>query len=702
MRFHSSSVLALSLLAAGCQQAAVCAEGTLEQDGQCVAATSPQKVRLTYLDVQYDLTQPVYVNNRIPITFGLTADATDAANPTSRYVAVTFSFIEANPSDPTNPLACSSSAINVELVGDGTEKLFDGFIWPTTMCAALAEKNVDVNLQVDLDGGAEVAAELGSDLDAPSVVLTEAHRGDALNQLCRASLTGSDSNRGCVYKINLEPTPKSAAGTLIDVRYGLTANSSVAILPLEITADIGPDGPADLDAALVVQSSFLVNGKDPYISPVDPALIPQALRDAVPTIEQDLTFGLDPAQLAAINTLPGKAKVSYTIRSASDNTTQLPLTIRDPANSKNRLPEVLVDRIVPGTENNVAHELFLEGATRDAMEMGGAWANENNFIIRGCFQAEFPQDGNKGDANIDDCREFDVVLVREMPGSSIASSRSFNKEFERNIGGDRMRISSTLSTQNRLDLNGTSSNSEGLVTLEGKLGKSFELTLARAFAQASVGVSPAHASFDLGVDAFGQRLYGVSAAQEPRIVQTQDFSAAKSFTIGSLGFGFGPATIGFKIGVGGSIGIDVEDTLEVLTDNTACQDLLKSTDTITVCGRTSRVTSPRFGLEGNIEGGIDLKIVKAAVVADLHFVTTSFPLDATLGWGLTDNERLLVRGDVTWDMSFQPISGEVYIIGKVGFRRFAKSLKVHLFSFSSPTINTRLLSQSMASFEELQ
>jgi hypothetical protein len=53
-------------------------------------------------------------------------------------------------------------------------------------------------------------------------------------------------------------------------------------------------------------------------------------------------------------------------------------------------------------------------------------------------------------------------------------------------------------------------------------------------------------------------------------------------------------------------------------------------------------------------------------------------------------------------MSFQPLAGEVSIVGKVGFRRFSKSLKVNLFSFSSPTFNTRLMSVSMEGSEALQ
>lgn len=670
----------------------------MERDGQCVPAAA--QLRLTHLNVEYDLSQPVYINNRVPITFGLTADSVDPANPVTRNVAVTFSFVEADPADPKNPLACSSSAIDVEVVGDGREQLVQAFIWPTTLCAGLAAAKGEVNLEVEFDGGAELAAELGSDLDAPSVVFSAARRGEALNQLCRASLDGAEAGRGCVHAIRLEPTPTGADGSLIDVRYGLSASSSVAVVPYRPTEDIGAGGPADLDPSLVVQSHFVVNGRDPYVSAVDPALIPAALVEAVPSIVEDLSFGLDAAALAAVSALPGKAAVSYTIRPASDDGAPLPLTIRDPA-GPGRVGEVGVDRIVPGTANDVVHELFIEGATLDAVAPGGAWANHSDFVVRGCFTADFAEGGNKGDGDPGDCRELEVVLVRETSTASAASSRSFDKAFERKLGGDRLAIVSSMSTQNRLDRSGAASRIEGEVALKGKLGKSFELTLARAYGDAKLNVDPTRTALEVGVDAFGTRIFGVEE-KAATIVHAEDFSVAKAFTIGSLGFGFGPVSVGFKIGVGGAIGIEIEDTLELLTDGESCQALLKTADTITACGRMTRVTSPNFGLTGNIEGGIDLKLVKAAVVADLRFITTSFPLDTTLGWGLADDERLLVRGDATWDMSLLPLSGDVSIVGKVGFKKFAKSLKVNLFSFSSPSLDTRLMSVSMASSEALQ
>ncbi|MCA9660895.1 MAG: hypothetical protein KC486_21310, partial [Myxococcales bacterium] len=511
-----------------------------------------------------------------------------------------------------------------------------------------------------------------------------------------------DPQPGCVYDFDLQPTPAGPDGALIDVRYALSASSSVAVVPFQATENIGPSGPADADPTLVVQSRFVINGRDPYVSAVDPALIPDSLREAEPTIEEDLTFGFDEAALAALTAMPGNAVVTYTIRAAADDGTELPLSLRDPADSTKRIQEAIINDVLPGTANDVAHELFLEGATLDAVSAGGVWEAESDFIIRGCFSAEFPQDGNQGDgAQAGDCSDLEVVLARATPATSGASSLTFDKEFSRKLGGDRLAIEMSMSTQNRLDLSGASSEVDGQVALTGKLGKSFELELARAHGAASLDVDPSKTFYDAYIDAFGDRIYAASE-QASTIVMSDEFSVAKSVTLANLGFGFGPVRIGFSIGAGGTLGFAAEDTLEVLADNATCQDLLKSGDDFSACGRMTRVTSPNFALTGSVEGGINLRLVKAAVAAELNFIDTSFPLDTTLGWGLNADNQLVVRGDATWDMELIPLAGTVFIIGKVGFRRWRKTLKVNLFSFSSPTITDRLMSVSMGEFEVLQ
>ncbi len=703
MYLRTSLFAALSLVTIACQDGGdiddvMCEDGTIERDGECIPAAL--QVRLTHLNVRYDLSQPVFVNNRVPVTFGLTADSPDPSNPVSRNVAVSFAFVEANPADPENPLSCGSSAIDVEVLGDGSETVVDGFIWPTTMCGAIASSGATMNLRVDFDGGDEADDELRTDIDSPSVVFSEALRDEPLNQLCGASLENTGTNRGCVYDINLEPTPSGPDGTLIDIRYDLTADSSVAVVPYQPTENIGPNGPADPAPTLVVQSRFVVNGRDPYISAVDPELIPESLYEAVPDIEEELKFGFSESALASLTALPGTAVVTYTIRPAGDET-ELPLTIGPDDESLNTLSEAVIDEVLPGTASDVVHELFLEGATLDAVSPGGMWEDESDFIVRGCFVADFPQDGNKGDGSADDCRDLEVVLVHETPTSSGASSLTFDEEFSRKLGSSRLAIEAGMSTQNRLDLTGASSEIDGGVVLKGKIGKSFELVLARAHGEAALNIDPTKTYYDAYVEAFNKRIYSASD-QAAAITRSDDFSVSKSFTLANLGFGFGPVRIGISIGAGGTLGFEAEDTLEALTDNATCQELLKSGDDFDLCGRMTRVTSPYFGLTGSVEGGLNLRLVKAAVAANLQFITTSFPLDTTLAWGLDLDGKLVVRGDVDWDMNLVPLAGKVFIIGKVGFRRFAKRLKVNLFSFSSPTIKRDLMSFSMGEFEVLQ
>ncbi len=672
---------------------------------ECGQTTSElRNVRLTHLGVKYDLSQPVFVNNRIPISFGVTADSVDPAAPASQIVAVSFIFVEANPVDPANPRSCGSSAAAVELTGDGKEQLVDGFIWPSNDCEELA--GAKVNLGVVFDAGADGEGEVSDGVDAPSVIFSAGNAKSDANQACRSALEtdAQDLGRGCVYQLDLQPTPTDANGALIDVRYLLSSKSSVALVPFTQTENIGPNGPPDLEPSLVVESSFVVNGRDPYISPLsDGEVIPADLLKAEPGIKEDLKFGLSDAALAALGQLPGSATVHYTLRTAADEKTTLPLTVNDPESTGagTRVSEVSVTKVVPGTARTVAHELFIEGETLTAVSAGGIWENETDFVVTGCFDGQFPQQGNAGDAGLSDCKDIPVQLVRETSPSSAASAITFSKSFEQKLGSSRIGVEASMSTDSRLDRTGAASNNEGSVVLKGKLGKSFELVIAHAEANAKLDVDPTKNFYDVNVDAFGKSLYSDSHSSEAKIVLTDDFSAAKSTNIGGLGFGFGPVKVGFQISAGGEIGLDLEDTLEGVTGEQSCGELLQTQDSVPVCGSMSRTATPHFALTGKLFGGINLRIVKAGVEADLRFVKTSFPLTAGLGFGLTDGGQFLVRGDANWDMEIQLIEGDVAIVGSVGIRRWRKRLKVNLFSFSSPTRTLNLMSQSMANFETL-
>lgn len=346
---------ALCLASACAEPSGTCVEG--DEAGGCVAS-----VRLTYLNVRYDLSQPVYVNNRVPIEFGITATSPDPEAPATRNVAVAFSFVEADPENPNEPIECGSNAFDLEIVGDGQERIFSGFIWPTTLCEALVGRAV--NLRVDFDEGDEHHE---SGIDYPSVVFTEADREAPLNQACRsvADPNAAELGRGCVYAIDLQPTPSDESGTLIDVRYaGFAPASSVAVLP-----HVDPATPAtDPLPTLVVQSTLVVNGRDPYVTGIAPEEVPPGLEEIAPGITEDLRYGVDASELDRITALPGRAALRYEIAPEGAETGFRPLTIADPDGSGGRLAEVVIGDLLPGTANTYAHELFAEGETRAALD----------------------------------------------------------------------------------------------------------------------------------------------------------------------------------------------------------------------------------------------------------------------------------------------------------------------------------------------
>ncbi|RKG86069.1 hypothetical protein D7W82_17785 [Corallococcus sp. CA049B] len=652
------------------------------------------KARLTYLDLRYDLSKPVFVNNRVPIRFGVTSTSLTPASPATRNVAVSFSFIEANPANPAEPIECASSAMDVALVGDGQEQRFEGFIWPTSLCGALVDKTV--NLRVTFDGD-----EPGTGIDAPAVTFSEAARGDALNQACRSveDASAPDPRRGCVYTLDLEPTPSDGSHALIDVLYqAMEPASSVALLPYA-----APGVPTEkLAPSLVVQSTLVVNGRDPYISGLAPEEVPPELEASAPGITGDLQFGQAPEALGALTAMPGRATLRYELAPEGAGDGWLPLTVGAEDSETGRVGEVVIEQLQPGTANTFAHELFAEGETRAALGEGGAWAGVSHFTVRGCFTADFPQAGNAGEEDTSDCHLIPVVLVRETPASSAATSIGFNQEFTRKLGSaDRMSIGVGLLTRNTLDRTGAASRIEGEVELEGKLGRPYSVTIARAVGQATLGVEPGTTGYELTVDAFNQRIHSFSQSA-PNLEHEEEFSAAKSFAFPNLGFGFGPVRIGFKISLGGEVGLTTNDSLFVSTDPGRCGELLQSGDALGMCGAISRTITPGFNFTASIEGGIDIRIVKAAVVADLDLVNTDFPLTASLAFGQRDNGDLVVLGNANWELGMQLIRGDVSIVGRVGIRRFSRTLRVHLFSFSSRRFSQTLLDRSMDFAEVLK
>ncbi len=634
-------------------------------------------VVLSFLDVKYDLSKPVYVNNRIPIEYGLTAQQ---ASGEPRQVAVSFSFIEAEPADPEAPIECSSSALVQELAMDGSEQRFSGVIWPTTVCSALIGK--PVNLRVAFDGGEEVSQGAGS----ASMTLSAANKDEARNALCVTP--GGD--KGCVYDITIEPTPTQGSDTLIDVAHAaMNASSSVALLPEK-----------DSTPLLSMASVLVINGRDPYVSAIEPSRIPEDLLEDDPELAEDLQFGLTPEQAQELIAMPGDASLRYEIRPLDSEEDYLPLRVSIPGDASNERADVApITELQPGSPNTFAHELFAQAQTREALAEGGAWSAITDFEVRGCFDASFDQAGNEGAGSPEaDCRSVDVILMRDAGGSSSASLFELNERLERNLGGSRLKLEMGLETENRLDTQGISSRVEGNVSIKGKLGKRFTVDIARAKAEASAGQDPAMNGYEVSVVAFGQSIYDISETGG-EISREEDFSVAKKFAVGGLGFGFGPVRIGLLIDVGGELGININDSLSTTTNAQTCSDNLEG-GAYVLCGQIGRTTTPFFAFTTDILGGVKIGPVSGGVEANLRLINTEFPLAATLNFGVDDTGKVSVNANATWDLELRLIVGDVSIVGRIRFRRrflrrFNRTLRVHLFSFSSPLISLNLLDETI-------
>ena len=661
--------------------------GQPEQDPTtCEGATCdeteqlPQGVTLTYLDLKYDLSKPVYVNNRVPIEYGLTLE--DDENTEPRQVAVSFSFIEAEPANPEEPIECSSSALVVEVTPDGKEQRFSGVIWPTTVCQALVDSKV--NLRVTFDGGEEI--ENVTEVPSPSVTLSEAAREKAINRLCKTP----SGDAGCVYDIDIQPTPTDDSGSLVDVIHArMASGSAVALLPKSESLP-----------TLSIESVLVINGRDPYVSAMPVEEIPEDLLEDDPELAQDLQFGLDEDMAEKLVAMPGNAALRYDIRPLDSDEDFLPLRVSKAGSEDNgRADTVVIEELMPGSPNTFAHDLFAEGATLEALAEGGDWGDVADFEVRGCFEADFTQAGNEGTAAPqNDCQSFGVVMMRDVASPSSATLFEMNKGLDRSVGGSRLRLESGLNTENRLDSNGASSNLEGNVSILGKIGKNFTLDIVRAKAGASVGTDPAANSYEVSMVAFNQTVYEISDTGG-EIVREEDFSVAKESEIGGLGFGFGPVRIGIGIKVGGEIGIGIVDSLSTTTDTETCADIIEG-ETSVVCGQIGRTTTPFFAFTADIFGGVKIGPVSGGVEANLRLVNTEFPLGAILSFGVDENGGVRVQGNALWNLELTLIIGDVSIVGRIRFRRrflrrFNRTLRVHLFSFSSPTITLTLLDETI-------
>lgn len=611
-------------------------------------------IEMSNFAMDFDTTKTFALNHRIPVSFTIRNTSKDITDNTN--VPVSFSFVEKNPVDPATPIICSSNAIDVEVLGNGEPTVVDNvFIWPISECQTLAAEGKEVELQIGFYRDGE---EINGNVDADMPVITLREAG-------------------------------------VDVEYELTTESSVGLLAITHEGE-------SATPVLSVQSGFIFNGADPYFSKINDDEIPQDLEVVDPssglTIKQELTYGMSEEQLKQLNQLPSSATLTYKLIPQNNQGVVLDLMIGQENGST--VDSYQFSEIQPGIADQVNHDLYLKQTDFDTL-FAGTLANETFFILRGCIETSFAQDGNEDDLT-NDCKDVDINLERESNNISAASQVAFKKNQKRRPGSSRISIESEMDIDNTLKRNGILSRATGEIVLKGNIGRSFNIKIAEALAEAIV--TKDQSSYFHQIKAFNKVVAGHSDNSEQgkkHLKIKNEFKQDKSQEVASLGFGFGPVRLGFKISAGGRIGLDVDDDMDFLSDVVECQTLLVSEEQLTTCGYIRRTVAPNFSFTGLVFGGLNLRIVKAGVNAQLRFLEHRFPLTGTLGFGLTNDERVLVRGNVELDHTLQTISGKIKLVGSIKVFRFRRSKSVTLASFSSRPVTQQLLRRSTSGTLEL-
>lgn len=728
----SMLVVCLALAACGSNPAPLtCGEGTVAKEGKCVLASDPvfcgagtvgsdagcvvapppmiTQARLTLLKVKHDVSKPMYLNNPLPIRFGITSKSANPAKPVTTNVNVVFSFIEASPVDPLKPNSCDSNGLELALVGSGIEQVFEANIFPTDMCKAWLGTGVTVNLAVDFDQGLRLS-NTPTGIDYPPVVFSPANAMAAANQLCRTASNPADpkSVKGCVYPLRLTLAPLGTDGKpLIDVKMdSFTAQSSVAVLwSAKPNADVPAGKKESQQPSMIVNTVLLLNGRDPYKHKIDPSQLSPELKAAVPTLAKDLEFGLTPAELDALDDLPGKLAMKYDLAPTNKITTGgwLPLTINDPKNPdpEGHVNQIDLKELEPGTENAYTHELYIEGATRAAFAPdAGAWAADDDFTVRGCAIVDFPEGGNPGEVDVDDapvggevpggnCKTIKVRLVRTPSFATSNKAHAFDMTWERTAGNvERVALVGKLRTNNTLDLSGARTDTEGTVQIQGKIGTDFSVMLFRAFAKGGALTTLGSSYIDTGIEIFGTSVFGHqnNAAEQ---AYELPFMVAKDFQFLNLGFGFGPVRIGISAGVGGNVGITPSLTINAKTGPEASVPELAAA---TSNGQVIATITPTVGLTGNVTGGINIFVAAAQIIAKVQIVEIGFPVTANMRWGVTELDadmmtvkKLTILGELKWDMTITWLNVTVDAVGRILF--FSRTFNIWKFQNTIETTN---------------
>src|SRR4029450_2863676 len=257
-----------------------------------------------------------------------------------------------------------------------------------------------------------------------------------------------------------------------------------------------------------------------------------------------------------------------------------------------------------------------------------------------------------GDVPMGDCRTFKVVLMRPAaPGAEATTAQatavqmhSFSMDWTRAVGdAQKAQLSGGLRTNNVLDLNGAKSETEGVLEIKGY----FNVKLFRAFAKANALTALATSNYEFGIEAFNISLFG-SQMMGAELTYEMPFTMGPTFSFPVFSIGFGPVSIGITAGVGGEVGITPKISLSAKQGPTAPpatgEPPITGLESATSNGLLKATIEPSAALTGNVTGGINLVVAKAALTAMLQVLKIGFPVTAGLRWGVTEQDmQMMVR-----------------------------------------------------------
>ncbi|MEM6863140.1 MAG: hypothetical protein AAF627_20555 [Myxococcota bacterium] len=655
---------------------------------------------------------PVFLNERIPVVLGLTAESEVPGTEAIESVPLLISFVDAQ--EPENEdLICSPNAFDLELVGDGVERLFEVAIWPISECGALAGRPVALMVEVDPTNEARSLS--------PPLVLTQSQASEPRNAACLGP------EPGCVHELQIDIGPSGPDGRgQHDVIYvELSSDSSVGLIPRdpETLSDSNPQAPEDPQPTILVESRLLMNGRHPYESAVDPNLLPDDLVADLPDLEEDLRFGRAPGELDTLEDLPGEVRIRYALSAVSDQQLWLPFTI---GTEDGRTDEVRISELTPGVPNDVSHELFLEEESLAAVSSGGLWENEDRFIVRGCFEADFAQLRPAPEAG--ECRSLEIVLVQDdgtVEGGALALGFEQVRRFS--YGSRRIRAEAEFATRNTLNPSKISAVGEAELRLKGRIGRRFNVQLFRAAGSLEAGLDvepeipddeerdPARDEREDDLDRFPDglqelevRVFGIDVlskrSEGEEIEEDDPFTIKRSQRVFTGRFGFGPIGLTFDFHAGGEAGLNAEANLGFFDGEELCRPSLPAAvgaPEIEQCVTLTARVEPFVALTAEAFGGIRTRIVRAGVVVELVLARFGLPLDSGLALGLDTQNRSLVHAGVIQRLTFQPLEGALKLVGRIRFFRRSRSRSVTIVSFRTRELSRTLFSRQMDEAEVL-